>query len=269
MIVLDDRWGFKLYKARVPCAPLARPLRLLHLSDMHLLVRDRAKQRFIRRITDDDYDLVFLTGDIAEEPEAEPLVPGLLSRIPKYGAFAVLGNHDHHRLTARQGWTEFFTGRSVPDAPDSDGTLTKSRVEEGDRWRVLMNEAVAIDVGGQRVVVAGVDDPYTGHGDLQATMRDVKKADVLLGLVHVPTDMASFAQRGFHAIFCGHTHGGQWRLPFIGAVMTQCDLPAKYARGLHHVERTAVHVSQGLGAGRVVRMRFNCPPAAYDIRLGG
>jgi len=96
MIYFMDRHGFRTAKLHIPCPALKQPLRILHLSDTHLRVADRAKPAFIRRVTDDDYDFVFLTGDIAEEVESEPLVPGLLTRLPRYGAFAVLGNHDLH-----------------------------------------------------------------------------------------------------------------------------------------------------------------------------
>ena len=151
----------------------------------------------------------------------------------------------------------------------SDTPTQKARMEEGGRWRVLVNEAVDVAVNGQRIVIAGIDDPCTEHGDLQQTMRHVKQADVLIGLVHVPTDLASLSQRSFHLVLSGHTHGGQIRLPLIGALRTGCDLPNKHARGLHYVERTAVHVSQGLGAGTPIRLRVLCPPTAYDITLGG
>lgn len=268
MLTLLDRWGFRTQHLHVPCAALTTPLRILHLSDVHLMPGDRAKQRFIQRVTDDDYDFVFLTGDIAEVPEAEPLVPGLLSRPPRYGAYAVLGNHDHMRMSRADQWVEFVTQKPA-HRRYCDAQAMKRNFEAGDRWRVLLNEAVSHEVDGRRLVIAGVDDPHTGHGDLQRTMHPVKQADVLVGLVHVPTDLASFSQRGFHLVLSGHTHGGQIRLPLIGALRTECDLPKKYARGLHYVERTAVHVSQGLGAGLTVRARFLCPPTAYVMTFGG
>ena len=269
MFVFMDKWGFRVQHVHVPCPALETPLKLLHLSDTHLMLGDEPKMRFIRRVTEDEYDFVFLTGDIAEEPEAEHLVPGLLSREPRLGAYAVFGNHDHLRLTTGEHWVEFLTGRPTNRQNWSDAPAMKARMEAGDRWRVLVNEAVEHEHEGRRVVVAGVDDPYTGHGDLQRTMRHVKRADVLIGLVHVPTDLASFSQRGFHLVLSGHTHGGQVRLPFFGAMRTQCDLPTSKARGLHWVERTAVHVSQGLGAGNHLRVRMLCPPTAYVITLGG
>ena len=270
MLQWGDRWGFRLQPLRIPCPRLARPLRILQLSDTHLLVKDRAKQRFIQRLTDDEWDFVFHTGDICEEAAAEPLFPALLSRSPRYGAYAVLGNHDHLRLTRREQLIEMITRQHLV-LPDrlSDGRDSQARLEAGGRWRVLMNEAVTHEIDGQQIVIAGVDDPFTHHGDLQQTMRHVKKADVLIGLVHVPTDLASFSQRGFDVVLCGHTHGGQIRLPFVGAMMTQCDLPRRHARGLHQVGRTMVHVSQGMGAGTLLRMRMLCPPTAYAILLGG
>lgn len=266
-LTLDDRWGYRVEARRVPCPSLREPLRILHLSDSHLLPRDRAKQAFIRRVTDDDYDLVAFTGDVAETPEAEHLVPGLLSRPPRLGAYMVLGNHDRLRQTMTTHLQEFLTQRPTGRGHRPPGAELKARYEAGGAWRVLMNEAVSHPVGDQTVVVVGVDDPYTGHGDLQAAMRGVKRADVLIGLVHVPTDLASFSQRSFHLVLAGHTHGGQIRVPGFGAMLTQCDLPRRHAAGLHWNERTAVHVSRGLGAGPLIRLRLNCPPTAHVLTL--
>jgi hypothetical protein len=267
LICLDDRWGYRTRRLRLPIKGLAAPLRVLHLSDLHLLPRDRAKMAFVRRVTDDDYDFVFLTGDIAEEEAAEPLVPGLLSRPPRHGAFAVLGNHDHWRMGFGEHLRSFLTGATSGRTAFTDVTAMKARYEADGRWRVLVNEHVETHVNDQKVVIAGIDDPFTRRGDLQKTMHGVKQADVLIGLVHVPTDLASLSQRGFHLVLAGHTHGGQVRLPLIGALRTQCDLPPRHAAGLHLVERTAVHVSQGLGAGTLIRLRLLCPPTAYDITL--
>ncbi|MDB5096558.1 MAG: metallophosphoesterase [Cyanobacteria bacterium RYN_339] len=267
MITLGDRWGFRTRRVTIPIKGLAAPLRVLHLSDLHLCAHDRAKATFIRKTTDADYDFVFLTGDIAEEEAAEALVPGLLTRTPRYGAFAVLGNHDHWRMSTGDHLWEFLGGTSRNRTTWTEVLPMKARYEADDRWRVLINEHVQLEINGQRVVIAGIDDPFTRRGDLHKTMQGVKQADVLIGLVHVPTDLASLSQRGFHLVLAGHTHGGQVRLPFIGALRTQCDLPTRHAAGLHHVERTAVHVSQGLGAGRLIRVRLFCPPTAYDITL--
>lgn len=269
MITLDDRWGFRHVQVRVPCPALPRPLRILHLSDSHLMPHDRAKQAFIRRMTALEHDFVFFTGDVTETQAAELLVPGLLSRQPTYGAYVVFGNHDHLRMPKRWMLQEMLLQRFYGNGTQSDPQAMKVRFEGEGKWQVLINEARAHDVDGKRVVVVGVDDPFTGAGDLQIAMHHVKQADVLIGLVHVPTDLASFAQRGFHLVLSGHTHGGQIRIPFYGAMVTQCDLPRAKAAGLHYVERTAVHVSQGLGAGKLIRMRLNCAPTAYTILLGG
>lgn len=266
-LTLDDRWGYRVESRTVPCPALRQPMRILHLSDAHLLPRDRAKQAFIRRVTDDDFDLVAFTGDVAETPEAEPLVPGLLSRPPRLGAYMVLGNHDRLRQTAATHLRSFLSQRAAEEGDRPEGAALKARYEAGGAWRVLLNEAVSHTLGDQTLVVVGVDDPYTGHGDLQAAMRGVKRADVLIGLVHVPTDLASFSQRSFHLVLAGHTHGGQIRLPGLGAVLTQCDLHRRHAAGLHWHERTAVHVSKGLGAGPLIRLRFNCPPTAHVLTL--
>lgn len=269
MIHFGDRSGFRVQPLHVPCPALERPLKILHLSDTHLLPGDRRKLEFVQRVTDADYDFVFHTGDVAETPEAEPLVPSMLTRQPRHGAYLVPGNHDHLRLSALEGWGEFLLGKQHGPERLTDVARMKANYEAGGRWRVLLNERAAHTIDEREVVVAGVDDPWSDRGDLQATMHGLKRADVLIGLVHVPTDLASFAQRGFHLVLAGHTHGGQVRLPLVGALRTQCDLPNRLARGLHYVESTAVHVSQGLGAGKVVRVRVLCPPTAYVITLGG
>lgn len=230
--------------------------------------RDTAKCEFIRRITDDDYDLICFTGDVAEVPETEALIPDLLSRPPRLGAYIVLGNHDH----LRQPWAvmleEFITQKYTGKGQRSLVAEQKARYEAQGRWRVLVNEAVTHRVDEQTVTIVGIDDPMTGGGDLALAMRGIKRSDCLIGLVHVPTDLASFSQRSFHLVLSGHTHGGQVRFPGIGALTTQCDLPRSLARGLHWNERTAVHISEGLGAGPLIRLRMNCPPRAHVITLG-
>lgn len=267
-IVCDDRWGFQLHQLHIPCSSLPAPLKILHLSDAHILPRDTAKCDFIRRITDDDYDMVCFTGDVAEVPETEDLIPGLLSRAPRLGAYIVLGNHDHLRQPFAVMLEEFLTQRFTGKGQRTRVAEQKARYEAHGHWRVLLNETVTHDFAGRTIAVVGVDDPLTGGGNLAVAMRGVKKADVLIGLVHVPTDLASFSQRSFHLVLSGHTHGGQIRVPLLGALTTQCDLPRRLARGLHWNERTAVHISEGLGAGPLIRLRVNCPPRAHVITLG-
>src|SRR5215467_9334536 len=76
-----------------------QPLKILHLSDLHLCHPESHKLEFLRRITDDQYDLVVVTGDVFENYTGMTYASSILSRPPRLGAYAVLGNHDYYNYS--------------------------------------------------------------------------------------------------------------------------------------------------------------------------
>ena len=124
---------------------------------------------------------------------------------------------------------------------------------------------------GVDVAAAGVDDPHLGldRYDRVAGRRDGSPA-LRLGLTHSPEPrvLDRFAADGYDLVLAGHTHGGQLRVPGVGALVTNCGLDRSRARGASRWgAHTWLHVSAGLGTSPFAPVRFACPPEATLLTL--
>ncbi len=127
-----------------------------------------------------------------------------------------------------------------------------------------------LTIAGRRIAVAGVDDPHTKRDRYQRIAgRADPAADLRLGLTHSPEPrvLDAFAEDGYDLVLAGHTHGGQLRLPGVGALVTNCDLETARARGLHRHGEAWLHVSAGLGTSPYAPVRFACRPEASLLTL--
>jgi uncharacterized protein len=146
-------------------------------------------------------------------------------------------------------------------------------------WTDLTNRKDSLTVNGTRFAFTGVDDPHLGYDDLEAVAGQADpSADVRVGVTHAPylRVLDQFAADGHEAVFAGHTHGGQLCLPVKGALVTNCDLDTRRAKGLHrHPSDTPpgapgsswLHVSAGLGTSPYTPVRFCCRPEATLLTL--
>lgn len=96
-----------------------------------------------------------------------------------------------------------------------------------------------------------------------------EKGKLRIALIHTPdTDsIISLAKRNTDIIFCGHTHGGQVRLPFIGAIISGCKIKTKFASGLFYFKNIVLYVTRGLGEGKYSQFRFYCQPEAGLVNI--
>ncbi len=239
-------------------------LKILHISDLHLSGNDEEKVQFIRKITDEDYDLIVLTGDVFEFLDGLKFGPSLLSRKPRLGAYAVFGNHDYYDYSIFN--KTFGRLNRKYRHPVHRNNVEPHRISlEAGGFKVLINESVLI--AEENLFIVGIDYFGMKENELQQ-MMDKAPADALkLALFHVPKYLDSFSKAGFHAAFGGHTHGGQIRVPGLGALITDSDLSRKNASGMVDVGGTKIHVSRGLGADPRSNIRLFCPPAATVIEL--
>jgi uncharacterized protein len=279
--VLVERDWYRLRRERVTAlAPGQPPLTVLHLSDLHLTAGDTRRVAFLERLAAEPVDLVVLTGDMLGEPGGLDPVLEVLGRFrPRLGSVAVLGSNDYwaprfrnplgyflgpssrrHRSSGRNPWRELVDGLEARD------------------WTVLSNRRGRLG----DVELAGMDDPHIRREDprvpvppdgaVSAGGRGWSLSDAArlrIGVVHSPYRRAldAFERNGYGLLLAGHTHGGQVRLPGVGALVTNCDLPRDRVRGLSRWGSSWLHVSAGLGTSKYAPFRFACRPEASLLEV--
>jgi uncharacterized protein len=259
------------YRLRTIAAPLknrSAALRILHVSDTHMSGRNRRLAAYLKSLPNrlgDAPDLVLGTGDFIEDDAGIDLLVESLSGIkPRLGGFYVLGSHDYYQPRF-QAYTKYVTGRRPIKAPRA-ATDTLQAGLESIGWSPLSNATSVVESGGGRIRLTGVDDPYLHRHRTGHIQREAGDA-LAVGLTHAPDVVSEFALAGYDLVVAGHTHGGQVRLPLVGALVTNCTLPAALAGGLNRIGDTWLHVSPGLGTGRFAPVRLNCPPEATLLEL--
>ena len=211
--------------------------RILHLTDLHVDMDEANLQAVIQQISPLDYDLCVLTGDYRKETwgPIEAALEGMarLRQAIRGPAYAVLGNHDSVRM--------------VPAMEDMGYSL-------------LMNEMTPIERSGERLYLAGVDDPhfYKTH-NLHRAGDDIPAGGISLLLCHSPELWRDAAHAGYDMFLCGHTHGGQICLPGGIPLTLDADCPRHLGRGYWQVSGMQGYTSPGAGTS-VVNVRLNCPP---------
>ncbi|MEV1286065.1 metallophosphoesterase [Micromonospora sp. NPDC049679] len=269
---LIERNMFTLRRFDVPVlAPDAEPLRILHLSDMHMMPDQRRKQQWVASLAGTDPDLVVVTGDNLAHPEA---VPGALRALQPLldfpGAF-VFGSNDYKGPVWKNPFTYFNPNREYRQGAELPAEDLR-QVLTGAGWADLNNARTSIKAGGRQIELVGVDDPHIGRDDYASVAGPAPAgADLSVALTHSPEPrvLDEMAADGFDLMLAGHTHGGQVCMPFVGALVTNCELPRQMARGLHRWPGTDtwLHVSAGIGTHPTAPIRFACPPEATLLTL--
>lgn len=267
--------AFTLREQQIPCLPPGySSIKVLHLSDIHLMPDQHKKRRWLSDLATLKPDLVVDTGDNISHPDAiGPLMDTLTDLLDLPGVF-VLGSNDYWGPVLKSPLRYFAPngGKRLQGPP-----LPWTRLRDGLRsagWLDLSNTRAELTVAGSRIAVAGVDDPHLGYDHLEDVAGPADAAaDVRLGVAHAPYRrvLDAFTGDGYDAIFAGHTHGGQLRIPGVGALVTNCDLDRRRSRGLHHHDangrRAWLHVSAGCGTSPYAPYRFGCRPEATLVTL--
>jgi predicted MPP superfamily phosphohydrolase len=269
---LIERNLFTLRRVDVPVLePDAEPLRILHVSDLHMMPDQRRKQEWVAALGGTDPDLVVVTGDNMSSPDA---VPGVLRALDPFlevpGAF-VFGSNDYRGPVWKNPLEYVFGDREYVqgvDLPYED--LRAAFTDAG--WADLNNARTVLKAGGRSIELAGVDDPHVDRDDYASVAGPVSPgADLHIGVTHTPASrvLDAMAADGFTLLLAGHTHGGQVCVPGYGALTTNCDLPHAMAKGLHRWPGTDawLHVSAGLGTHPTAPIRFACRPEATVLTL--
>jgi predicted MPP superfamily phosphohydrolase len=236
------------FTLRVPGLPVGR-LRVVHLTDLHLseALPSSYPARVLEQARKEKPDLLVLTGDYVSRAERLPLLASWLQGLPaaRFGAFGVLGNHD------------YWTGQ----APAVREVLRHAGVH------VLTAECASVALTPERTLaLCGTDAPWGPEvlrSRLQATAG---AATATLVLSHTPDNVYELEGLGVTALFAGHTHGGQLRLPGLGALIVPSRYGRRFDQGHFLVGGTHLFVSAGVGAD-APPLRLWCPPEILVVDL--
>lgn len=284
-----ERRAYRVRREVVPVlSPGADPIRILHLSDLHLAPWQTEKIAWVRSLAALTPDLVINTGDNTGHPDALPALAEALSAFDGIPGAFVHGSNDYFAPTPKNPFA-YLTG------PSKGETVTATRLDIdalehllGDRlgWIPLNNAVGQLTIKRSILDLVGTNDAHRGWDRLDRlpammdALRELDEDDtddpaVVIGVTHAPYQrvLNAFTTQGADIIFAGHTHGGQVCMPGVGALVTNCDLPRDRARGLsvwHHAHRAAyLNVSAGIGTSIYAPIRFACPPEAVLVTLVG
>jgi hypothetical protein len=251
----------QLVRLEIPLTRLPAALdgfTIAQLSDFHYDEHFSAVpiRKAVTVVNDLHPDLIALTGDFVTIPvfsdylhnakkgaaAAEPCALALSQLRARYGVFAILGNHDHD---------------SDPDR------VIAALMSQG--IQVLRNTSTPIETDAARLWLAGVDDALTGKPDLDTSLKKIPSSEPVVLLAHEPDYADQAAAWPVDLQLSGHSHGGQIRLPLLGAPVLP-DMAKKYPWGLRRIGPLTLYTNIGLGTIRIAA-RLNCPPEITMITL--
>jgi predicted MPP superfamily phosphohydrolase len=269
--------AYRLRRVEVPVLPTGqRPLRVLHVSDLHLTPSQHKKQAWVRSLAALEPDVVVNTGDnLAHELAVPPVLDALGPLLDRPGAF-VFGSNDYYGPVPKNPARYLLPSYrpSQPTGPDLPWKDLRDRLREAG-WLDLTNARGSFTVDGRRLAFAGVDDPHTNLDRYAEVAGPAEPADLTVGVTHAPYRrvLDAMTADGYRLLLAGHTHGGQLCVPGWGALVTNCDLEPRRAKGLSRHPADAgvgaawLHVSAGIGTSPYAPVRFACPPEATLLTL--
>lgn len=291
-------WEAQAYRIRheeISVLPAGSPdVRVLHLSDIHLMPGHTKRSQWLSTLIDLEPDLIINTGDNLAHADAIPdLLDAFGGLLDKPGAF-VFGSNDYYAPVAKNPLSYIRRGPSkIRHAQELPWQDLQSALESAG-WIYVGNRRQQVTIGDLTIELVGVDDPHLHRDDYAAVQGPASAdADVLLGITHAPylRILDDMTRDGAAVIFAGHTHGGQICLPGYGTLVTNCDLDADRAKGLSvhqapaevradgsdpalEITKTAapsatawLEVSAGIGTSPFTPIRLACRPEAVLITL--
>jgi uncharacterized protein len=262
---VERRW-YRLVRHRLAILPADGPatLSILHLSDLHFVVPDRAKARFLASLPPADVTVV--TGDFLGEPEAvETTVDALRPARGRLASWFVLGSNDYFAPIRLNYFAYFRRHRRSRSAPAGRARALVGQLAT-DGWRDLTNLRDELELDGLPVELLGLDDAHLHWQDYRVAPRQEGER-FGVAVMHSPDSAPEVAALGYDLMVAGHTHGGQVCLPIVGALVTNCSMPRRLVKGLIRMGGSVLHTSPGLGTGKFAPFRFLCRPEATLLEL--
>ncbi len=295
---LVERRLYTVRRVSIPVLPPdAKPLTVLHISDVHMAPWQSGKQDWIRGLADLAPDLIVDTGDNLGHENGLDGIRRAFEPFAGIPGVFVNGSNDYWKPTPHNPFRYFAGPSALKHTPQRIDTNQLTAFLADDLgWIDLNNRAASLSINGTRLELLGVNDPHRDYdkldilaGSIEAERenspfydeapwpRESDNTDhaITIGVAHAPYRrvLNSFVTHGARMMFAGHTHGGQVRIPCFGALVTNCDIPRSQARGASvwtHAHRAAhLHVSAGLGTSIYAPVRFACPPEVTLVTLTG
>ena len=222
-------------------------VKIVLVGDFHIKPNQEDRlQKVVELINEQNPDIVLSVGDFVNGHEEDMTMPiadivkQLKNIKSKYGFYTVLGNHD---------W--WIDGEGITD------TLISSGI------KVLANSNTKVNINGKDIYIAGVEDKTTRTPEIYSALENAKKPVILL--THSP-DVFPKIPSNINLTLSGHVHGGQVRLPLLGALIVPSDYGDKYSLGLIEEKGKKMIVTKGIG-NSILNVRFNCVPEIVVIEF--
>ncbi|MHC5263840.1 metallophosphoesterase [Streptomyces sp. UC4497] len=276
--------SFRLRRVTIPVLPAGmRPLRVLQVSDIHMVSGQNKKRRWLQSLAGLRPDFVINTGDNLSDTEGVPEVLDALGPLMEFPGAYVFGSNDYYgpkllnpaRYLKQQISGKHGLNGNAPIVGAIHNPWEDLREGfDAAGWQNLTNTRGSLKVAGVEIGLTGLDDPHIKR-DRYAEVAGgpLEGPDFSMGVVHAPylRTLDAFTADGYPLVLAGHTHGGQLCIPFYGALVTNCDLDTDRVKGLstHEAEGNTsyLHVSAGCGTNRYTPVRFACPPEATLLTL--
>ena len=214
--------------------------KIVHLTDIHhsKFVSFNEVFRMVELANRQNADAVFLTGDYItwSKKFIAPVAEALRNLKARFGVFAILGNHDIR-----------------VDAHGITQALEKAQI------KVLRNSSERIDLKGDSLWIAGVDEYSYGQSDIAKAIREVPLSQPRILLAHNPEIVSEAAGHQVDFVLAGHTHGGQIKIPFMRSLNVVTQPSQEFLEGFVRSGKTQMYISRGLGKV-VIPVRIFCPP---------
>ena len=256
-------------------------MRILHLSDLHMLAHQTDKQEWVASLDQLSPDLVINTGDNLGEAEGVPGVLHALEPLLNRPGVFVFGSNDYFAPRPVNPFIYLLGKKRKPSEVElpwqgmraafvergwHDGTHQRVEFPIDPAWTGAASNSKKINLA-----LAGVDDPHHDLDNYSAIAgRPNEEANLTIGLSHSPEPhiLDQFAADGYQLVLSGHTHGGQLCLPGGKTLVTNCGIDRSRAKGLSRwSERMWLHVTNGLGNSKYVPFRTFCRPSATLIHI--
>ncbi|CAM5685912.1 Metallophosphoesterase OS=Streptomyces tendae OX=1932 GN=GUR47_19385 PE=4 SV=1 [Streptomyces tendae] len=278
--------SFRLRRVTVPVLPSGmRPLRVLQVSDIHMVGGQRAKQRWLRSLAGLRPDFVLNTGDNLSDPEGVSRGPGrpgppdgvpgrLRLRLQRLLRAPGRRNPARYLLEKVQGRHGLNGNPPVVGAVHNPWEELRDGFDAAG-WQDLTNTRGIFEIEGVSVELTGLDDPHIKRDRYpEVAGGPSSAADFSMGVVHAPylRVLDAYAADGYPLIVAGHTHGGQLCIPFYGALVTNCDLDTDRVKGLSTLRRGPHVLPARLGRLRRQPLHpvpLRLPPEATLLTLVG